>query len=438
MSPPVYRVCNLLEKTLAGVPIGTNLGLFQLQFALVSGRFLESRGAVFPALNDLGLAPHAVRRASAALRKGRWKTQDLLDNWQEIVQAQGHFRAHCYAGFQPVACDLTGFRRPGLQGNRAKHYVAQAGKALPSIVVGMAALVGTVGSSRLALPRLLVRWEPTDTREAQVQTRLVEQAGKSLAPEELAVFDAGFSLAEVRALTPRFVVRLAKNATMRRNVVPAYQGHGRPALYGEVIRPLARSHGGKHIAASAPDAHFSWQEGDVCLEAQVWNDVVLPKEKPGAVGVNVVAIFDPRYQEPLLLASNLEVCASVVRCLYRDRWAVEHLPLAGKPMLGCGQGFVFGALSRFRLPELALLCGNILSYAAATCSAVATGFWDRASRATCGRLRRVLGRLDFCELPALGEQLRKKASVTGHLATGAAGHRRQKGVRGPEAALQPT
>jgi hypothetical protein len=105
-----------------------------------------------------------------------------------------------------------------------------------------------------------------------------------------------------------------------------------------------------------------------------------------------------------------------LHCLYHDRWAVEHLSLVGKPLLGCGSAFVFGQESRLRLPELALLSGNVLSYVAATCSAVATGFWDRACRVTCDRLRRVL----------LGGQLRKKASVTSHLKTGVEGHRRQK------------
>ena len=436
MSQPVYRICNLLEKTLQGVPQGTNLGLFQLQFALVSGRFIESRGAIFPALNDFGLPPDAVHRSSAALRTGQWKTQNLLDNWQQIVQGEGHFTPHCYAGFRPVACDLTGFRRPQLQNNPAKHYVAEAGKSLPAIVVGIAAAVGTVGNTRLALPRLLVRWEPQDTREADMQTRLVKQAGKTLTSEEVAVFDAGFSLAEVCAFTPRFVVRLAKNATMRRNFLPKYKGHGRYPEYGESVRPLARNHAGKRLEASAADSTSTWQDGNICLHAQVWKEVVLPDEKPGATCVTVVAIFDPRYKEPLLLATNLEVTGEVLWRLYRDRWAVEHLPLAGKPMLGCGQAFVFGKESRLRLPELALLCGNVLSYAAATCAAVTTGFWDRACRATCGRLRRVLNRLDFSELPVLGGQLRKKASVTSHLATGVEGHRRQKATKVEQGVLQ--
>jgi hypothetical protein len=182
---------------------------------------------------------------------------------------------------------------------------------------------------------------------------------------------------------------------------------GAPQIRGApLVRPLARTRDGKHFEATDADATFHW--------------------KVGACPITVVAIFDPRHKEPLLLATNLEVSAQVLDCLYRDRWAVEHLPLAGKPLLGCGSAFVFGSESRLRLPELALLSGNVLSYVAATSSAVATGFWDHAYRATCGRLCRVLNRLNFSELPVVGEQLRKKASVTSHLKTGVEGHRRQK------------
>ena len=67
MSPIVYRISVLLGVLLAEVPVGTNLALFWLFWALLSGRFLLSRGAVFPALADLGLPADAVRRSSAAL-----------------------------------------------------------------------------------------------------------------------------------------------------------------------------------------------------------------------------------------------------------------------------------------------------------------------------------------------------------------------------------
>ena len=88
MSPLVYRICRLLTQVLKDVPVGTNLGLFQLLFALLSGRFLNARGAVFPALDSLGLSKEAVRRSEAALAYGRWNTADLISRWQQSVQAE--------------------------------------------------------------------------------------------------------------------------------------------------------------------------------------------------------------------------------------------------------------------------------------------------------------------------------------------------------------
>src|SRR5581483_4218420 len=96
------------------VPVGTNLGLLSLLFALLSGRFLHSRGAVCAALADLGLPPEAVRRAQAALCYGRFCLADLLADWQRVVGGEGRFRAHVYEGVCPVACDLVGFFRPRL------------------------------------------------------------------------------------------------------------------------------------------------------------------------------------------------------------------------------------------------------------------------------------------------------------------------------------
>ena len=68
MSTIVYRIYAVLCQILARVPLGTNLGLLHLLFALVSGRFLSARGAVFPALASLPLPAPAVRRSAAALR----------------------------------------------------------------------------------------------------------------------------------------------------------------------------------------------------------------------------------------------------------------------------------------------------------------------------------------------------------------------------------
>src|SRR5438034_11660185 len=112
MSSTIYRLNSVLSHVVASVPIGTNLGLFHLLWMLLSGRLLQSRGAVIPGLADLGLPEDAVRRAWAALAYGRWSLANLLTHWQACVRAEGRWQPHDYGGFRPVACDLVGFFRP--------------------------------------------------------------------------------------------------------------------------------------------------------------------------------------------------------------------------------------------------------------------------------------------------------------------------------------
>jgi hypothetical protein len=429
MSTIVYRISVLLSAILAEVPVGTNLGLFWLLWALISGRFLLSRGAVFPALADGGLSADAVRRSGAALAYGRWAIQTLVRAWHQVVQQEGRWHTHSYEGFRPVACDLVGFFRPRLSGCLGKHYQSGADQALPAIVFAVVAAVGAVGKVRLPLVRLLLRAAPSDRSEAALQRRALTQAGAALQPDEVLVVDAGFGVAALLTEgVPRFVARVARNFTARRNVLPAYPGRGRRPVYGERVRPLPRTHKGRTIAASPPDATAQWVVAGRTIQAQVWENLVLSTAQPGAPAFRCAVIHDPRYQEPWVLVTNLPVSAYALWCLYRDRWPVEQLPLAAKQMLGAHRAFVFGGESRHRLPELALLAGNILAYVAATTTAVATGFWDRCCRPTCGRLRRVLLRVHFSEIPVPEGPLRKKASVTGHLPKGVQGHRRRKSL----------
>jgi hypothetical protein len=131
MSTIVYRISVLLSAIVAEVPVGTNLGLFWLLWALISGRFLLSRGAVFPALDDGGMPADAVRRSGAALAYGRWAIETLVQAWQRVVQREGRWHARSYEGFRPVACDLVGFFRPRLSGCVGKHYQSTVDKPSP-------------------------------------------------------------------------------------------------------------------------------------------------------------------------------------------------------------------------------------------------------------------------------------------------------------------
>src|SRR2546427_7270850 len=259
MSTIVYRISVLLGAILADVPVGTNLGLFWLLWALISGRFLLSRGAVFPALADGGLPADAVRRSGAALAYGRWAIETLVQAWQQVVLQEARWHAHRYEGFRPVACDLVGFFRPRLSGCVGKHYQSRADKALPAVVLAVVAAIGSVGKVRFPLVRLLLRANPGDCSEAVLQRQDITHAGATLHPDQVLGGVAGFGVAVLlTGGVPRFVARVARNFTARRNVLPAATGRGRRPAYGARGPPLPRTHKGQTIAATPPDATAQW------------------------------------------------------------------------------------------------------------------------------------------------------------------------------------
>jgi hypothetical protein len=427
MSRLVYRITSLLYSVVWSLPIGTNLGLLLLLWTFLSGRLLSTRGAVIPALDAFGLSEEEVRRSWASLTYGDWKIQPLLDAWRKRVLAEGAWQPHRYGGYRVVACDLIGFFRPRLKNCATKHYDSLAGKALPAIAVGAVVSVGSVGTQRLGLLRTLVRPDKDDPSEQALKRDTLTAVQKALEPDEALAIDGGFGLALLQeAGITRFVARVPQNFTARRNVLPEYGGKGCYPKWGKLVRPLARTFKDKLLPPTPPDRLEIWEEGNLRLEAAFWEDLVLADHKPGAPSFRCVAITDPRYPDPLVLGYGIELDGPALRAFYLDRWPIEQLPLATKQMLGLHRQFVFAKESRYRLPELGLLAGSILSYAAATMPALSTGFWDRRARPTCGRLRRLLSRVDFSNLPDLGSQVRKKNSVTEHLPKGVLGHRRHK------------
>jgi len=287
-----------------------------------------------------------------------------------------------------------------------------------------------VGEQRMALLTDLVRANLNDPSASELQARLLQRVKLGLAQDEMPIFDAGFKIGDLyQAGLPRFVVRLAKNFTARRNDLPAYSQKGRPAEYGQRIRPLARIYQGKSIAATPADRVTTWQQQGLAFRAEFWDDLVLPdiKPDPDQQTFSVAAVYDPRFEEPWLLACPLKLSGSDLWALYHDRWPIEQLPLAAKHMVGAHRQFVFAPESCYRLPELSLLAGSIQTYLAAALPPIPTGFWDRHPKHTPGRLRRLLARTTFSNLPApLPGRIRRKAAVCGHLPKGILGHRRTK------------
>lgn len=437
---PALEMGQSLAKLVEKLPIGTNLGMLHFMWSLVSGNFLESRGAIFPALQRMGLEEGEIRRAWAAFAGGKWEISELLSQWQRQVEEEGVWLEHKFEGYRAKAVDLVGFWRPKLQDCPSKHYNSEAGKALPAVVIGMVTRVGQMGEQRIPLPTDFIRVDADDSSEASLTTKLLKQVAENLAKDEVAVLDAGFNLGELQAVgMERFLLRLATNATARRNYPPEYKGQGRPPEWGVIVRPLARTFGGKTIAATPADRQTEWQiedkkKGTLTIKASFWDNLVHTEQKPDskAKTFNIIAIHDPRYKKPLLLATPLSLQAETLQALYVDRWPVEHLPLSAKQMIGTFRQFVHASESVQRLPEISLLAGAVLTYVAAKLPPIPTGFWDRAPKATPGRLRRVLTGRPLSPDLRLSARIRKKKSVIAHLLKGILAHRRQKQKKRPK------
>jgi hypothetical protein len=430
MHEGVYRVLTLVSALVVDVPIGTNLGLLHVFWMVLGGKLLLSRGAIFPGLSAVGLSERAVRRAWSALGRGNWTSHRLVKQWALVVEAEGYWQPHLHGGYHPVAVDVTGFSRPRLQGCRTSHYSATAGKAVPAIPLGIIARIGSVAQQRFGLPLGLVRADPGDPSPSAHRRALLTRAVELQAADDVLVTDREFTVGQLQAAGATvWVTRLLKNVTARRADPPPYPGRGRPATHGDLVRPLARRRKDREIPATPPDQTTSWTEhgsdGERTLRAQQWTGLVLPDAAPGSPTFTIVAISDPAYAEPLLVATPLALTPQDLRALYRDRWPIEQLPLAAKQMLGAARQFVHEEEICQRFPELALLAGAVLTYAAATSPAVPTGSWDRQPRRTPGRLRRLLAQADFPEDFPLPERLRRKVAVTDHLPKGFWGQRRR-------------
>jgi hypothetical protein len=429
--PIAEQTIHAIQALVQEVPLGTNLALLQFFWALLNGSFLISRGAIFPALTLCGFTPAEVRRSWAAMRYGAWCINELVQAWQGYVLAEGQWQARAYEGYTPVAADLTAFFRPRLKGWPGKFFHRLAGRALRGVGLGLVGQVGQVGDQRIAVLRRIIRAPEDDMREATLKAAVLAYLAESLAPNEVAVLDAGFELVEVQAAgVKRYVVRLALNSTARRNYLPNYQGKGRKPQYGSKVRPLARKYGARTIAASPPDFEARFDFHGRRIQVHGWREVVTSDLKVDEAHptFQILVFFDPLYAEPLVLATSLDLQPESVLRLYLDRWPIEQVPQAAKQMLGLQRQFVFAPESCHRLSELALLAGAVLTYLAAVLPPMPTGFWDRKPKATPGRLRRVLARANFPKDAAIVGQIRKKTSVTGHLPKGIAAHRRVQPV----------
>ena len=418
------KLANVVQVT----NIGTNIDLVCLMWAMMNGSFLKSRGSIHGALSASGFADEEIRAIWSGFRYGSWAIGDLLDSWAAEVASDGSWQAQRVGRYRVKGLDITGFWRPKLSGEVNKLYNSSAKRALPATICGITTTSGTIGEQRVPLLNTVIRCK-IGTSEVEFRAELLEATAKSLGVDEVVAVDAGFKVSEIlSAKIVRFVGRGAVNCTARKNVLPESKGCGRPLEYGAKVRPLPRTYKGNLIEATAAECAGEFTHHGRTVKYESWHNLVTSTTKVDKVNptFSIYVFHDPLYNKPLVLMTAMPLSAEAIYLIYQERWPVEHPPLAAKQMIGLHRHFVFNEEACFRLPELGLLAGNILAHLAAALPPMPTGFWDRAPKATPGRLRRVLARAVFPTLEDFDPELRKKHAASGHLPKGIDAHRRTK------------
>lgn len=380
MTTASQKTLQVLEQIVKVVPIGTNLALLQLMWAMITGSFLSSRGAIHTALLIAGFEADEIRRSWHALRGGKWHIQELIQRFRQQVEQTGQWQSREYGGYRPVAVDTTAYWRPRLQGWPGKLFRQLAGKAVTGIGFGLIADVGQIGDHRLPLLRQIVRGQDAAESEMSLKERTVAKAARLLRKNEVLLHDGGLSIAQLQAAgVARFIVRLGSNCTARRPRLPKYKGRGRRPTRGVLVRPLARKWKNRNLPATPPDTKRTFTFAGRTITACGWLNV-MRADLNVADGHKLYTIWvfdDPLFKTPLVLGTNLPAEPEVIFRLYLDRWPVEQIPLVTKQLLGCQRQFVFVPICCWRLGELAFLVGNILTWLAAILPPQPTGYWDR-------------------------------------------------------------
>ncbi len=445
------RILSLIEQMLTVVPKGTALGLCDLISAMFSGYFIESGGAVTPAVEaflrqtvaDEKERAARSRRAAKALTSGSYNLPELSDQLRAIVVAEGLWEPLIVQGYRVAPVDGTAYRRAAVKKLTSTAYFSDAKRAVPAVPIGMIATVGAVKGQRVALLKHAIVTDVATNDSVADKQQLYRQVALGLAEDEIGVFDAGFKLvAAAAAGIERCVIRLALNCTFGKTpgAIPertAAQGRTPTQYQAEIVRPLARTHGGNTLPADPADeiCHITDAAGQA-MEVHIWHKVYLlerhlkkvkesQKDELRQLPIQVLAVYDPAYEHPLLIGTPLlALTPEAGREIYAARWPVEGLPQTGKYILSGGGGthYVHHPTAMQRLPTLSLIFGSLLKYVAATLPPFRTGFWDRQLKPTYGRLLRHLKKVGI----SLSEQLFKKDSATAHLPVGYAAIRLAK------------
>jgi hypothetical protein len=254
---PAYQAQQIIVDTIQDAPLGTRRGIYSCLFSIMAGHLRQTRGALIPALDKIGLTQNECLRAREAVAEGVWTTQQLLKRFHETVAKEQKWQPLVIGGFKVNAIDNTCTYRPRLQNCDTKHYNSTAKRALPAVNFGLCSAVGLMDGQKVTLPRLIVRGDVKAKTDQVLMEQLCELSGKILNDKDLVVADRKFPVMYmIEKGIKNVVTRRQTNITARRVAPEIPEGQtkvGRPAVYGGYVRPLARTRKGKEIPATEPD-----------------------------------------------------------------------------------------------------------------------------------------------------------------------------------------
>jgi hypothetical protein len=102
-------------------------------------------------------------------------------------------------GYSPKPVDIVPFWRPTLEDCPSKHYHPQAGKALPAVIMGVVAQVGSVDGKRIPLLDAFIRVDLDKPDEESLKTKALREVAKNLGGYEVGLLALGLTEVKNRA-----------------------------------------------------------------------------------------------------------------------------------------------------------------------------------------------------------------------------------------------
>ncbi|MBV7334991.1 hypothetical protein KFU94_43485 [Chloroflexi bacterium TSY] len=157
---------NVLQVT----PMGTNVNVMRLMWAMLNGSFLKSRGAIHSALKESGFEDEELRRSWWSFRYGSWDITSLLGSWQEKWKGMGGKKV------RRVPSEKHRYHRvlateAARKVNRL--YNSTARRALPALIFSDDKL-GEIGGKRVPLLKAIMRCT-VGTKESEFRKKAADR-----------------------------------------------------------------------------------------------------------------------------------------------------------------------------------------------------------------------------------------------------------------------